>query len=253
MGILLPQYDDEELRRIIINYNEILENIQQYSGKHLEDANNFLDKHLTSSEKSLLYNSYYSDKGWFRSSSHSEGAIKLKIAALSLALTNNIFSFTEAQNTLVQEVYKSLSDEEFALLQSCYLKQKIITNKTLMNRLGDPGFRTSQIKLYRGVKSIESINHKVSLESWTSDREVAIRFSDDGYVFCRKVSFSNIYLFYQSAFQWNENPLQLNQEQFVYRETEYIVENIDDEITKVEGIDYLLAEDILKGSDFNDY
>lgn len=254
MGILLPQYNDDDLKTVIINYDEIYKDVQNYSGKFSKEANIFLNNHLSDIEKNILYDSYYSaDDGWFTNSSHGIGASRLKITALSLGLTHNLLSFNQEQKNTIRIVNEKLTDDDLRYLQSAYLKQKIITYKTLMNKSDEPGFNNSVVKLYRGVKTIDNIEYSISLESWTADREIAIKFSDGGYVFRRKVSFEKIYLFYQSTFQWDENPLKLKEKSIIDSETEYILENMSSDLRKIEGIDYLLSEEIIQGREFNDH
>lgn len=252
MGILLPQYNDDYLEAFIINHDEIYKDIQNYSGKFSKEANVFLNNHLSDIEKNLLYDSYYSADGWFNSS-HGAGASRLKITALSLGLTHYLLSFNQEQKNTISIVNKKLTDDDLRCLQSAYLKQKIITYKTLMNKFDEPGFNNSVVKLYRGVKTIDNIEYSISLESWTADREIAIKFSDGGYVFRRKVSFEKIYLFYQTTFQWDENPLKLKEKSIIDSETEYILENISLDLSKIEGIDYLSSEEIIQGREFNDH
>ena len=53
--------------------------------------------------------------------------IRLKLAAMSLGITNNVFTFdAEKEKQMISEIKKYSQDEQL-LVMSCYMKQKTVT------------------------------------------------------------------------------------------------------------------------------
>lgn len=232
-GLSLDEFCD-----YILNYNELKSKINSYSGTNLKQANILLNSVLNDTEKATLFNLMLGDQGWYRKI-NGEGAIKLKLAAFSLGLTHGYFSRIpdDLLEDKIDKIVMNTSENELDLIASCYLKQKIITKVTLINyknnvhTLNKINFDNNKISLYRGIKRVEDIEKYLpnSLESWTSQLNIAQKFSNQGIILKLTVDIDNLLFCRKSAFKHNNLQSlylnkKINQGQIIRREHEYLVE-----------------------------
>ena len=114
-----------------------------------------------------------------------------------------------------------MGDQEQAILRSLYLKQKMITYKTLKNS------GINEINLLRGIKVLNNSTSYLlnNLESWTDSVVVARRFAtDEGYILYTQYRVEDIFVYNRSVFKTPDIPSP-SFRKMISRESEYIVEN----------------------------
>lgn len=85
-------------------------------------------------EKWRLEEAFFGNNGWYQSI-NGIGMIKLKLAAMSLEATNNIFTFNKELEEKILGLIKKESKTEQILMIRCYIKQKVVTYATMYNYL----------------------------------------------------------------------------------------------------------------------
>lgn len=82
----------------------------------------------------MLGETFFDDTGWYKRID-GDGMTKLKLAAMSLGLTNNIFTFDQKREREMLKMASSYSRDEQLLVMRCYMKQKVVTYLTLKRYL----------------------------------------------------------------------------------------------------------------------
>ncbi|GEM_PF-3380942 len=205
--------------------------ILNYSGSNIRAANILLNSILTEEEKRWLEDLFFEPKeGWYRYS-ESKGCIAIKLAAMSLGLTNTIFTFNPKSEERITSIIQAISKYDQELTARCYLKQKVVTYYTLKNylkRLNKNNNNT--ILLYRGLTNTDLIDYYYmsGMESWTLNYEKASMFATaTGIVLDKEYNINQIFAGFRSTFKNRPNGLYRNNGFFVRREHEFIVENYD--------------------------
>jgi hypothetical protein len=233
IALRLPK---NEIERFIIDAKVSIEAIDSYNGVGLGQANQLLDIVLREDEKNLLFELLLGKEGWF-CKIISDNKHKLRLIAYALGLTHNFFYYDFAVDSDIRELVKRISREEQLLLASCYLKQKLITYKSLINNT------IKEVELYRGIRGNRDLEYydTLNLESWTSDIDRARMFAGSkegkGIVLYQKYKPEDIFVYKKSVYKGNSlpshNPLASRN---INRENEYIVENRERIIRLVEGL-----------------
>ena len=128
-GYKVPQ---DIFESVLQNYYKLDNLLINYKGTNIKSANILLNDIMTIEEKKVLEEAFFGDNGWYRAINR-EGMIKLKLAAMSLGVTNNVFSFNKDIETKILNFICSESREEQILMMRCYIKQKVATYTTMYN------------------------------------------------------------------------------------------------------------------------
>ena len=231
---------DEEIKEIILDYDVFLNRYQAYNGTNIKNSNKFLNEVLSNEEKEKLYILIHSKNGWY-SNNNGYNSNLLRITAYSLGLTHSIFSYNNKTNTQIISETKDIDIKEQDILLSAYLKQKLVTFKTLESS------KQNEIILFRGLRSFDCKREQIvssSLESWTSNLEIAKKFSNnEGFILKMKFNKKNIFSYFKSIFKQQGN---IKTSAYISRESEWIVEN------KQIIYDLEFGNNIFKCSDLND-
>jgi len=225
--------------------------LKKYTGTNIERANDILESILLPEEKILLERVLFGADGWYKRI-NGEGMIKIKLASMSLGLTNDIFTFKPEEERRILSVIDKYSEEEQLKMISCYIKQKLVTYLTLKNYLKNMGVDNNyRITLYRGINTEYNDSNKYlfsGMEAWTSNIDIAYRFArDGGYVIEKEYDISQIFAGRRSTFKNGVHNIYKNNGFFVRREHEMIVENIDYEYdcSKGNNVKLVIDKDIV--------
>lgn len=199
-------------------------------GTNIKQANRTLNLIMTQEEKECLEGMLFGPEGWYRRI-NGEGMIRLKLASMSLGLTNNIFTFDPIVEEAIKNKILQYSEEEQILAIKCYMKQKLVSYLTLKNYLKKVRNTESQeITLFRGINT-EYHGDKYlfsGMESWTTNLNIAYRFArDGGYVIEKKYRISQIFAGRKSTFKNEPYNLYRHNGFYIRREHEMLVENHD--------------------------
>lgn len=226
IGGLNLNIDKNEMEIICPGYEEWINILERYEGTNIKTANKLLDELLGKQEKQYLVQLLFAKDGWYRRI-NGRGMYLLKLAAINLGFTNNVFSYDANVEKQILDQLKTISKDEQILLMGCYLKQKLVSYITLKNYLNHKSQTT--ITLYRGIKSSWTGKDymSVGLESWTTDLNVAYKFAtESGYVIEKNFPIEQIFISQCSCFK-NRGETKNKNGFFVRIEKEYIVENIE--------------------------
>lgn len=229
---LFGNLEEDTIFELWPNYKEDEEEIIKLSKTNIRCANIALESVLKDDEKKCLEKLFFGDNGWYKKI-NSDGMIRLKLAAMSLGMTNNVFTFdSEKEKQMILEM-QEYTQEEQLLVMRCYMKQKTVTYITMLNYLRDiKKTDKMSIELYRGIRSeYKGENYLFSgLECWSTSMEIAMRFaSGSGYVIRKEYPISQIFSGVRSTYKNNSNNLYRNNGFYVRREHEMIVENLETE------------------------
>lgn len=202
----------------------------QNVGTNIEQANRTLNLIMTPEERNCLEELLFGQEGWYKRI-NGEGMIRLKLASMSLGLSNNIFTFDPIVENEIKKRILQYSEEEQVLVIRCYMKQKLVSYLTLKNYIKNiNNNRLQELILYRGINK-EYNGEKyllLGMESWTSNLDTAYRFArDGGYVIEKRYRISQIFASRRSAFKNKPYNLYRHNGFYVRREHEMIVENYD--------------------------
>ncbi len=180
----------------------------------------------------MLGETFFDDTGWYKRID-GDGMTKLKLAAMSLGLTNNIFTFDQKREREMLKMASSYSRDEQLLVMRCYMKQKVVTYLTLKRYLINiKKTDLMSIELYRGIKGTyngQKYSHN-GLECWTTSIDIAERFTGgDGFVIKKSYPITQIFTGNRSTFKNRQHNIYRNNGFYVRREHEMIVENIVEE------------------------
>lgn len=229
---LFKNLDEDIILELWPNYEADEEKIIKHSKTNIRYANIALGSILKEHEKKCLEQLYFGDNGWYKKI-NSDGMIRLKLAAMSLGMTNTVFTFdAEKERQMISEI-KNYSREEQLLVMSCYMKQKAVTYVTMLNYLKDIRKTDKMsIELYRGINT-EYKGEKYlfsGLECWSASVESAMRFAaGNGYVIKKEYQISQIFSGIRSAYKNKPNNMYRNNGFYVRREHEMIIENSEKE------------------------
>ena len=238
--------DSDTINEIWPEYNNIKDFLYDYEGTNIEHANLLMHQILNPNEKNCLEEALFGNHGWYKRI-NGDGMIKIKLAAMSLGLTNNIFTFdSEMEKKIVQRI-KEYTEEEQMRMMSCYVKQKLTTYLTLKNYLKNIRKTTADtLVLYRGINT-EYNNEQymfAGMEAWTMNLDMAYRFArNDGYVIEKEYKISQIFAGRKSTFKNKPYGLYEHNGFFVRREHEMIVENPERVYDKMDPCNIRLAID----------
>ena len=214
-----------DLEENILDPKGFLESYENYNGTNNKHAIQFLDKVLDSDEKAYLINCLHSKYGWYRSI-FGVYTNKLKLTADLLGLTNSSFNYDPIKSRIIAELGKTIYDPEQKLLTSIYLKQKLVTYKTLIQWKNDSSINS--LNLYRGLKKVdfkEDYYPCCNLEAWTLSPSIARRFAtQDGYILFRDIPIKDIFVCSRSVFTSTLVPTH-KAKMDISIEDEYIIEN----------------------------
>lgn len=157
--------------------------------------------------------------------------IQLKLAAMSLEATNNIFTFDKGLEEKILNLISLESKAAQILMMRCYIKQKAVTYATLCNYLHNiKKTNKMSLTLYRGINTPYK-NEKYlfsGMESWTSNMDTAYRFArDTGFVVEKEYPIDQIFTCKKSAFKSQTEHFYEHRGFYIRRESEVIVENYD--------------------------
>lgn len=215
---LWPTFDEDEIK------------IDKFSTTNISHANIALNSILNDEEKSQLEKLFFSEDGWYKKINQS-GMTQLKLAAMSLGLTNNVLTFNSEEEQEMLKIAGSLTEEQQHLNMRCYLKQKAVTYFTLKKYLEKIKKKDElSITLYRGVRHEGDLQEYLcsGLECWSTSPSIAERFAKNGgYVISKTYPISSIFAGFRSTFKNKPNNIYRHNGFYVRREHEMIVENIE--------------------------
>ena len=194
----------EAIEEILPNYREIDNRLADYEGTNVKAANELLNDIMNSQEKQRLEDAFFGYNGWYRKI-NKIGMIRLKLAAMSLEATNNIFTFDKEKEKDILKLIKLESKDAQILMMSCYLKQKVVTYATMYNYLHNVRKTDKMtLKLYRGINTPYR-NEKYmfcGMESWTTNLNIAFKFAgNEGFVLEKEYSIDQIFAGKRSTFK----------------------------------------------------
>lgn len=222
----------ETLKEVLPDYQSLNQQLLDFNGTNIRNANFILNIILNDQEKLCLEKAFFGDTGWYHKINYN-GMLDLKLAAMSLGITNEVFTFDkDKENRILNFVEKKSIDDQLLMIQ-CYIKQKVVTYKTLRNYLQNVQKTDKMaITLYRGI-NIPYENQKylfTGLESWTTDINIAYKFArNEGFVLQRDYPISQIFAGKRSTFKNLPNRSCQYSGFYVRREKEMIVENFENE------------------------
>lgn len=235
-----------DIEAVMIDFKSFMQSFSSYEGTNIKRANEFLDNLLREDEKIYLFALLHSKDGWYKSI-YGDSTNTLKLVAYMSNMTHSIFSYDyNIQVSINKLPIRHFPIELQKVYISLYLKQKLVTYKTLLNYNNIMKRQEKRITLYRGVKTIKGVNNYTSnLESWTSSYEIAKKFANsNGYILKRTVDYYDIFLCRKSAFKSSTfNSSFVNQGFNIRREHEYIIENKNKKIEYIEGNTFFSAID----------
>jgi len=211
-----------DLEENIFDPGGFLESYTKYRGTNNKHARKFLDKVLNADEKVYLINCLHSKSGWYRSI-YGVFTNKLKLTAELLGFTNSNFHYDPVKGRQIAGLGKTIFDSEQKLLTSIYLKQKLVTYKTLIQwRNG-----LTSVNLYRGLRRVDFKEDYpyCNLEAWTLNPDIARRFAtQDGYILCKEVPIEDIFVCSRSVYTSEREPNN-KAKMDINIENEYIIEH----------------------------
>lgn len=220
----------ETFEEILPDYNDIDNQLTKYKGTNNRLANILLNSIMNNEEKRRLEKAFFGDNGWYRKI-NGAGMIDLKLAAMSLEATNNIFTFDKDLEERILDTINLKSKEEQLLMMSCYIKQKAVTYATLYNYLHNVRKTDKMsITLYRGINTpFKKEKYMFSgMESWTTNLNIAYRFArSGGFVLEKEYPIDQIFAGKRSTFKNQANCGYEHRGLYIRRESEMIVENYE--------------------------
>lgn len=240
-----------DLEENILDPGNFLELYNNYKGTNNKSSRLFLDKVLNDDEKAYLINCLHSKYGWYRSI-YGEFTNKLKLTAELLGFTNSIFHYDKDMSKQIVGLGKTIYDPEQKLLTSIYLKQKLVTYKTLIQWKNDASI--DSLKLYRGMKHInlQEPYPFTNLEAWTISPRIAKRFAtQDGYILFKEVPIVDVFVFCRSVFKSVSEPNK-KARMDINIENEYIIEHGERIMPLIFGNTIFKYMDIQGGENYGD-
>lgn len=236
----------ETFEEILPDYNKIDNQLVRYKGTNNKSANDLLNDIMNKEEKRRLENAFFGNNGWYRMI-NDIGMVELKLAAMSLEATNNIFTFDKDLEEKILNLISLQSKAAQLLMMSCYIKQKAVTYATLYNYLHNiRKTNKMSITLYRGINTPYK-NEKYlfsGMESWTTNMDIAYRFArDEGFVLEKEYPIDQIFACKRSTFKNQMERLYEHRGFYIRRESEVIVENYETIFDCSEGKGVRLAVD----------
>ena len=222
--------DIESVNCLWPDYKNLESEFRNYSGTNIKHANQILDQILEREEKECLEALFFGDNGWYRRID-GNGMILLKLAAINLGITNDIFAFDSQKEEKILERVERIPEDLQLLVMRCYLKQKLITYLTLCNYLQNIKKDDKMVlTLYREINTPYDYDNTsyihTGLESWTTSIDSAYKFArKNGYVIEKEYPISQIFISPRSSFKNIKNRKLRNNGFYVRREHEIIVEN----------------------------
>ena len=244
---LFNNIEPEELLELWPHYIEDEKKINKFVNTNIRHANIALNSILENKEKECLERLFFANDGWYRKI-NGNGMIRLKLAAMSLGLTNNIFTFDQQIAREMCSEAKKYSIDEQMLVMRCYMKQKAVTYLTLKKYLKNVKKTDSMsIELYRGVKGEycgQNYSHS-GLECWTTNIDIAERFATgNGFVIRKQYPITQIFAGNRSTFKNRQHNIYKYNGFYVRREHEMIVENLDEQYECSGKVDVCIDKDI---------
>ena len=211
-------------------YKFDLGKVLKYTNSNINKANLILDEILEDEEKICLEQAFFGDDGWYKRI-NGKGMNELKLAAMSLGLTNDIFRFDSKKEQKILEDLEGIDLKKQEIMIRCYLKQKLVTYVTLVKYLSDVK-KTNDLSLvlYRGINTSKPAKKYFcnGLESWTLNYNTALQFArTEGYIIRKKYPVLQIFTGFRSSFKNRSQPQFRNNGFYVRREKEMIVENVE--------------------------
>lgn len=225
----------ETLQELLPDYREIDKKLIAYQGTNDKAADAILTDIMSMEERQCLEKAFFGNTGWYRTI-NSDGMIRLKLAAMSLGITNNVFTFKkDVENKILNWIsMRHMTKAEELLMMCCYVKQKAVTYVTMFHYLKNIKQTDKMaITLYRGI-NVPYQNQKYlfsGMESWTTSLDIAYRFArDEGFVLEKEYPINQIFSCKRSTFRNRANRLYKHSGFYVRREHEVIVENLEKEL-----------------------
>ena len=228
-----PSFDFYNVHELWSNYSVDEFKIRNYVGTNIRRANILLNSILDDDEKKWLEKLFFdTNEGWYRYS-NSRYCVSIKLAAMSLGLTNNFFTINPNKEKEIIDVIEAIPLDEQELTARCYLKQKVVTFYTFKNYLKHvDNYNKDSIILYRGLSRTEPCDRLLlnGMESWTSSYKTASGFASLGGIIVEKeYSLNQIFAGFRSTFKNRPNNIYRNNGYYVRHEHEIIVENLERE------------------------
>lgn len=240
---LFTEIDSDTLSELWPNYLSDEKKIENIVTTNIGHANIGLNSILTDEEKVFLERQFFDEDGWYKRI-NGEGMIRLKLAAMALKLTNNVFTFNPDAEDRIKERIKNIPVDEQILAAKCYMKQKVVTYATMRNYLQKVKKTPKMsITLYRGIpgKYYKEKYLHLGLECWTTNIDAAVRFTEgDGYVLHKEYSITDMFAGNRSTFKNKPNNIYRNNGFYVRREHEIIVENIEREFIMEDNVQQII-------------
>lgn len=219
-----------DIKDIWSNYEMHESKILKYDGTNISKANILLNSIMDKEECKCLENAFFGNDGWYKRIDGT-GMVRIKLAAMSLGLVNDKFTFNnEKMQQILNDISKISPQEQIAMMR-CYLKQKIVTYVTLKNYNKIIRDNSNKVVLYRGINTsyVGNKYYHTSMESWTTNINTAYRFAKEGgYIIIKEYPISRIFAGQRSTFKNQEHQLYIHNGYFVRREHEMIVENSEE-------------------------
>lgn len=222
---------EEDLRSDVINWDVFSEHYLTYTGTNEKRANIFLSEVLNNEERDYLLKLLHDNRGWYRARL-GEYTDRCRIVANHLGFCNDFFHYDRNKEYEIADLAERIGDNELALLKSSYIKQKLVTYKTLLNMECD------KIELYRGIKTLDSSDRykHYGLESWTRNILTAKSFAGrTGFILAKSYHPIDIFVCRRTVFKTDEiPPVEYRKNINLY--DEFVVENRDEDMLIVDGL-----------------
>lgn len=226
--IFCGKLNKKDVLTIWPEFYEDIGKVQGLSMTNIKKANKALNIIMSYNEKKCLESALFGENGWYKKI-NGDGMICLKLAAMSLGLTNTIFTFDSVQEEKIKYFIKGYTKEQQIVMMKCYLRQKCISYITMKNYLNQyKPYLNNMVTLYRGINiPFKGEEYKfIGLESWTTSLRIAQHFAkEEGYVLKKQYPISQIWLSPRSTFKNTVESQYRNNGFYVRREHEIIVEN----------------------------
>jgi hypothetical protein len=234
----LPGLTEAELKTFVIEYDKFLDAFNEYGGTVVDEANKLFSFCLNDNEKDALYEMLHGYTGWYYCKD-GKYTNRLKITARSLRLTSNHYSTNELLQEDIKQVIRLISIEELNILRSAYVKQKLVTHKTLENN------HLSKLEVFRGIKVFQPQYKSCNLESWSISEEKARKFGLNGYIIKITVPIEEIFVYTDSIYM-STSKKNYKANKYISTEEEYILESRERIVVLDEGINFVKYPNFFK-------
>ena len=129
---LFPGLDENELLELWPTYEVDEKKVEKLTTTNISHANIALNSILDDLEKVQLEKLFFADNGWYKIINQ-DGMVQLKLAAMSLGLSNNVFTFDSAEEQHMLEVVIMAIKYADTIINEIKERGPIITSETSVN------------------------------------------------------------------------------------------------------------------------